>query len=100
MTISDNCYFSKNIYFKKRMLKRFKNNKIVPGIFVIRLADEPDQLEIIRADYLKQEILRNEDKIIVGFASGYDDALNYVLDVTDKAIEKIGFPSIKEYLMV
>ncbi len=80
------------------MLKRFEKGKLIPGIYIIRLADDPDQLEIIKSEYLKQKMLFNENKLIVGFAKSYDEAMDFVLDTTNKAIEVFGEPLIKEYL--
>lgn len=74
------------------------NKKIVPGIYVIREAYEPDQLEIIKADYFKQDMLRDASLSIVGFASGYDDAVLMVTELLDLAISATGEPDIKLYL--
>lgn len=99
MKIARQLYVSNRIKHKTIVVARFRVNRPVPGIFVIRFADDPDQLEIIRADFFKQKSLRKDDsKPVVAFAKGYDDAVDIVRDITQKAYEKYGYPALKEYI--
>ena len=100
MIIQKKLFVSDRIKHKTITVAKFRVNKFVPGIFVIRLAYDPDQLEIIRADYFKQKAFRKgDDKPVVAFAANYDDAVDIVLHLTQKAVEKYGYPALKEYVL-
>ena len=98
MHIIDKVYFSDNIKHPKRILRRFRRNKLIPGIFVLRQAYGNDQLEIIKADYFKQKFLRNEPLSIIGFAADYDDAVDLSLKIVSEAYETTGVPDVKKFL--
>ncbi|MCR5595034.1 MAG: hypothetical protein K6G12_04245 [Lachnospiraceae bacterium] len=99
MKIAKNLYVSNKIKHKTIVVAKFRVNRFVPGIFVIRLAYDPDNLEIIRADLFKQPGLRKpDDRPVVAFAANYKDAVDIVIDITQKAYDKYGYPAIKEYI--
>lgn len=98
MQIIENPIISDQIRWPKRFLRRFKAGKITLGVYVLRTAYAPDQLEIIKAEYYKQKFIKNEDKIIVGFAANYDDACEMVISLTNKAMEELGEPDILGYI--
>lgn len=91
-------YFSDKIKHPKTVYRKFRLHRFMPNIYVIRTALDPDELEIIKADLYKQKYIRREDKYIVGFASGYDDACEMVIKLTQAAIDELGKPAIKEYI--
>ena len=98
MIINDHPYISPKIIFKRRLIKRFLTGKFLPGLYVVRFANDPDQLEIIKSEYYKQKEIMKEDKRVVAIVKSYDEALNYVCEVTDLSIKEYGEPLIKEYL--
>ena len=99
MKIAKNAYVSDKIKHKVITVAKFRVNKLVPGIFVIRFAPDPDQLEIIRADFFKQPGLRKPDDLpVIAFAANYDDAVGIVTDITARACDKYGYPALKEYI--
>lgn len=98
MKYIDKPYISDRIKHPKWVIRRFRFHKFVPGIYIVRTAHDPDELEIIRADYYRQKFIRNEDSYIVGFAADYEDACNMVIRITNEAMDTIGKPAIKEYL--
>ena len=99
MKIAPNAYVSEKIKHKTITVAKFRVNKLVPGVYIIREADDPDQLEIMRADLFKQKSLRQSDeKPILAFASGYDDAVDIITNITKDAVEKYGFPYLKKYV--
>jgi len=91
-------YISDKIHNPRRLYRRFRFHRFLPNIYVIRTAYSPDELEIIKADFYRQKFIRREDKYIVGFANGYDDACDMVVKLTQAAIDELGRPSIKEYI--
>lgn len=91
-------YISDKIKNSRRVIRRFRMHRFLPGIYIIRTASGNDELEIIRADFYRQKFIRKEDSYIVGFAADYEDACEMVIMLTNKAIEKLGRPAIKEYL--
>ena len=98
MTVSDNVFVSEQIKHPKWVINRFRKGKIIPGIYVIRLGYPPDSLEIILADYFKQKALADDDRPIVAFAKDHEDAVRYVVDITEKSLDRFGFPDIRRYL--
>lgn len=99
MRLLEKPYISEYIKHPRRVLKRFIKGKFVPGIYIIRFADDPDQLEIIKSEYYKQKYIMNEDKLIVGFAADYDDACDMVIDLVGKSYAETGIVNIKNYIL-
>jgi len=98
MNIIDNVYISNNIKHPKRVIRKFRRNKLVPGIFILRQAYGNDQFEIVRADFFRQKFLRDEPLSIIGFAANYDDAIDLSTKLVEDAIKAIGEPDVKRYL--
>lgn len=66
--------------------------------YVITIASGVDQLEIIHSAYLKQRYYRYHPPIIVGIASGYDEAVQIIVKITKECVEAMGNCNLKEYL--
>ena len=98
MNVSDKTYFSESIRNKRRLIRRFTAGKIVPGVFIIREADAPDELEIIRADLFKQKYMALDPRPILAFTKNYDEAVEFVVDITQKSYEKYGYPNLMQYI--
>lgn len=98
MNVSENVYVSDKIKHPKWIIRRFKAGRIIPGIYVVRLALPPDSVEIIRADFFKQKSLIDDSLPIVAFMKSYKDAVEFVVDITNKSLEMFGFPDIRRFL--
>lgn len=98
MKIIDKPYVSETIYYPQRIFRRLRWGKFVSGIYVIRKAAAPDELEIIRSEYFVQKNMRDDEKPVVGIFSSYEEAVSYVCDVTRSSFEKYGFPSLQKYI--
>lgn len=78
----------------KRKLKRHAGTLV----YVICLSKGVDQLEIFHSAYLKQKYYRIHPPIIVGIASGYKEAVNIVVKITEECLEQTGGCDLKGYL--
>lgn len=68
------------------------------NVYVIAIAPGPDQLEIFHSAYLKQIYYRHHPPIIVGIASGYEEAVQIIVKITQECLEATGNCNLKEYL--
>lgn len=69
------------------------------GIYVITLAINPDNhLEIIPSYLLLQSNVYNNCPMIVGIASGYDEALSLITMITNEVYEKMGNTDIRTFI--
>ena len=98
MTVSDSVFISDRIRNKKRVIRRFRSGKIIPGIYIIRQADLPDELEIIRAVFFKQKFMAADPRPILSFTKNYDEAVAFVIALTQKSVEKYGYPQLMRFL--
>lgn len=78
----------------KRKLKRHAGG----NFYVITIAQGPDQLEIYHCAYLKQKYYRYHPPIIVGIASGYEEAVKVIMKITQECLDATGNCNLKEYL--
>lgn len=78
----------------KKKLKRHAGT----FVYIICLSKGEDQLEIFHSAYLKQKYYRIHPPIIVGIASGYEEAVNLVVKITKECLERTGGCDLKEYL--
>lgn len=87
------CKFYKNLYWGTSV----KNHSLVKwrltygsgqfNIFcIIKSMNDSDQLEIIHCAFLKQQIFRKYPAFVYGIAGSYDEALDIVIRISDKAI--------------
>lgn len=95
-----NLYVGDNAKKKEHKIRHHvEKGKLLPGIYLITYAkNEKNQLEIFPADILKQKVLFAQCPEIVGIASGYEEALEIVVELSDKAYRQEGCTSIREYL--
>lgn len=98
--------FYRNLYVgetagksEKRIKKRLIQGKILLGIYLIVLPkNRRNQLEIFDCMMLAQKIFRGEDQFVVGIASGYDEALDLMLKITEEVYQKTGGVKIREFI--
>ena len=100
MEIYYQIYFSEQLQKKKaRILRKLKQNRIQPGIYLIVFEQkEKSTLEFFPSLLLKQKRFCLENHMVVGIASGYDEALEMVRDMTDQVYQKTGGTDVCAYL--
>ncbi len=69
------------------------------GIYVIAICPGSDQLEIMHAAYLKQQYYREHPLYVVGIASGYDDALDVLMQMVQHILKETGDVQLKDYFL-
>ena len=92
-------YFSESLFNKKaKIIRKLKQNKIQPGIYLITLAQgRQNELEFF-STLLLQQIFHPEDLFVVGVASGYEEALELIEEITDDVYQKTKDAKIREYI--
>jgi len=90
------CKFYKNLYWdesiKNRYLVKWKlchRKKQLTIFCVIRAMNGTDQLEIIHSAFLTQEYYKEHPAYVYGIASGYEEALDIVVRISDDA-QRVG----------
>lgn len=68
------------------------------NIYVVTIAPGNDQLEIYHSGYLKQKYYRHHPPIIIGIASGYEEAVQIIMKITQECLDATGSCNLKEYL--
>lgn len=93
-------YFSESLVNKKaKIIRKLKQNKIQPGIYLITLAQgRQNELEFFSILLLQQKIFHPEDLFVVGVASGYEEALELIEEITDDVYQKTKDAKIREYI--
>jgi hypothetical protein len=101
MEIYYRLYVSESLKEKKaRILRRLKKNRLQPGLYLLAFEKrERPTLEIFLSLLLKQELLRKKEWMIVGIASGYDEALELVRDLTEQVYQNTGGTDICAYVL-
>ncbi|MEE3494206.1 MAG: hypothetical protein VZR06_03535 [Butyrivibrio sp.] len=96
MTKNGFCKFYKNLYWDdsikyKNLVKwRLCHRKKQLTIFcVVRATNGTDQLEIIHNAFLSQMYYKEHPAYVYGIASGYSEALDIVVRISDEA-QKVG----------
>lgn len=95
-----NLYVGDNAKKEERRIRRkIEKGRIIPGIFLITYASNPDnQLDIIPSALLKQKTVYQRCPMIIGIASGYEEALEIVSGLADQAYRQEEAESIRSYL--
>lgn len=68
------------------------------NVYVVTIASGNDQLEIYHSAYLKQRYYRYHPPVVVGLASGYEEAVQIILKITQECLDATGSCNLKEYL--
>lgn len=69
------------------------------GIYVICVCQGLDELEIMHAGLLKQPYYRDHPPLVVGIASGYDEAVSLIQRIVSDVFEKTGDYRLKDYFL-
>ena len=91
-------YIGDNITNPAKIKRKLKLHAGLVSVYVITIAPGPDQLEIFHSAYLKQKYYRYHPPIIVGIASGYDEAVEIIMKITQECLDTAGNCNLKEYL--
>lgn len=85
---------------KEKILKKLSKNQFQPGVYLITLAQNPDdQLDFYSTLLLKQHVYEDTPIFVVGIAEGYDDAVDMVAVITDEVYQNTGAADIRSYIM-
>lgn len=97
--------FYKNLYFgeglekkKDKIIRKLKSGKYPLTLYLLTLAGtKENQLEFYSTLMLRQKMIRAEEALVVGIASGYEDAIYLVEEITREVYEKTGGADIRSY---
>lgn len=94
-------YWSEGLEKKKeKILQKVGNGKLLPGIFLVTLADsEQNQLEIHRYILLLQSFFQKEDTFVVGISESYEEALELVEEIAQEVYNKTEGADIRSYIL-
>lgn len=82
-----------------QIIKKIKNNKLTPDVYVIAFASNPKNLlDIIPTWEMLQGGYPKEKLCIIGLAKGKQEAIALVTDIVAEVYEKTGDVKIREYL--
>lgn len=95
-----NLYVSDSLKKKKdKVIRRLERRKIQPDLHVILLPGcGHNQLEIVNAMYLLQPGYPREDRLVVGIAKGWDDAVELVETISREVYEATGDLQLRDYI--
>lgn len=95
-----NLYFGETLAPKARQIvNKIRKNKIVPGVFVIALASNAQNLlDIIPVWELMQKGYPAEQVRIIGLAQGKKEALEVVTAIVDEVYQATGDVKVQAYL--
>ena len=83
----------------KSIIRKINKGQGQITAFVITLAyNEEDQLEVFNASLLLQQLARETCPMIIGIASGYDEAIELVTRITEEVYQETGTTDIRAYL--
>jgi len=96
----------KNLYIgdtankqKNRIIWKVNHGVGVWDIYLITLASNPDNLlDIISANMLLQKPIRRRCPLIVGLASGHEEALQLVEQIISDVYQKTGAVAVRQYI--
>lgn len=96
-----NLYISEKIENKKTVIiEKLEKNEVVLNIYLITLAQgEQNHLEFFDAALLQQDYILNQDIFVVGLASGYDDALFLIEEITKEVYDNTCGTDIRNYIL-
>lgn len=80
-------------------IRKINHKKMTPGIYLVTLASNPDNLlEIIAADLLRQPALYQMCPPVVGIASGYQEAVELVRKIVEEVYCEQKSTDVRKYL--
>lgn len=98
MRFYQNLYIGGTIKDPAKVKWKLKHRAGQLNIYVLALADGENQLEIYHCAFLQQSYYRKHPPYIIGICSGYEEAVDLVIEITQKAVAETGKANLKDYL--
>ena len=102
LKFAQNLYLGEGIAPEKldKLKKRLNKKPLLANVYLITQARNPaDQLDIFDARQLVQPHYKDEEFLVLGMASGYEDALQLIERVTGECLKARGDCNLREYLL-
>jgi hypothetical protein len=93
-----NLYVGPGIKNPNKVKWKLRRNAGQLQVYIIALAQGSDQLEIYHCAFLQQKYYKKHPPYIIGIAKGHEEAINIVIDITQAALAKNGYPDLKKFL--
>ena len=98
---AQNLYLGEGIAPEKldKLKKRLNKKPLLADVYLITPARNPaDQLDIFDARQLVQPHYKDEEFLVLGMASDYEDALKLIEQITRECLVNRGDCNLREYL--
>ena len=102
LTYASNLYLGESIASEKldKLKRRLEKKPLLANVYLITPAKNPaDQLDIFDARQLVQPHYRDEEFLVLGIVSGYEEALQMIEQITRECLEARGDCNLREYLL-
>lgn len=99
---ASNLYLGDSIASEKldKLKRKLEKKPLLANVYLITPARNPaDQLDIFDARQLVQPHYKNEEFLVLGIASGYEEALQLIQRITGECLETRGDCNLREYLL-
>ena len=95
----NNCFVGKNVRDLERIQEKLENRRLVPGIYLLVLSDNPRNImELFPAVTLLQRTAADLCPEIIGIALGKEEAVSLAEEIIRQVYEETGDVQVKEYL--
>lgn len=85
---------------KEKIMKKLQTGKLRRNLQLITLAEHPqNQLEIYSSVLLLQPLFPKKNILVVGIVKDYEEALEFVEDLTQKVYNETGRIDIRSYIL-
>lgn len=102
LNFAPNLYLGESIASEKldKIKKRLVKKPLLANVYLITPARNPaDQLDIFDARQLVQPHYKNEEFLVLGIVSDYEEALQLIEQITRECLEARGDCNLREYLL-
>lgn len=102
LKFAQNLYLGEGIAPEKldKLKKRLNKKPLLANVYLITPArNSADQLDIFDARQLVQPHYKDEEFLVLGIASGYEDALQLIERITGECLKARGDCNLREYLL-
>ena len=85
---------------KKKIIRKLNANKLQYDLYLVTLPNtESNQLEIYNSMEFKQPFYPDMELFVIGFAKGYDGALDLVEEITKNVYNETKGADIRSYIL-
>ena len=85
---------------KENLIKKLKNGKLLPGVYLITLAStDQNQLDIFPSCIRRQKNYPEELPLVVGLTKDFEDALEIVEGITQEVYNETKGADIRSYIL-